>query len=81
MTYGLDYEKIYLFKKIEIDTDLTSNQVIIQYVDDESSIKELTFEYETSGLINKFNRFALRENNIFEVVESRIPRRDNDVML
>ena len=93
MTYRLDYDKIYLFKMIETSKKETLdigkfevieqkiNHIVIQYIDEDNSIKELMFLFGNTDEDRIFNKYALRENNIFEVVESRIPRRDNDVML
>ena len=91
MRYELDYDKIYLFKKMEekrtrLDAvgrseEYTVFRIIVQYVDDDNSIKELSFVYGDTEADKAFNKYAFLRSDIFKVVNQKIPQRGNTVKL
>ena len=93
MYYELFYDKIYLFKKVEEKKtrpekydrrgteEYTVSRIIIQYVDDDGSIKELEFLYGDTEEDKAFNLYAFFDDDIFETVNQMIPQRGNRVTL
>ena len=94
MYYELFYDKLYLFKKVlekkarpeKYDSrgteEYTVSRIIIQYVDDDGSIKELEFLYGDTEEDKAFNKLTFMKNeNIYTVVNQMIPQRGNRVTL